>query len=86
MNKYGLQVNNDTKKLEKNFNATNMTQEKIDDFETKALKLNRSQIIITDTDLYNEIANVYSKNTTKVKFTIDKTATEDVDKITWEIV
>ncbi len=84
MTQYLLQIENDTQRLIKSYEITEDSP--IRPLE-KAHKYNRKQIIITDTDLYNEIVNLYNIHKGNVKFNVDedKEIAIDKDKINWII-
>lgn len=73
MTQYVLQKIITTKQLIKNYTVTAEAPIRTN------IPEDREQVVITDTDLYNEIVDVYKQYGTRAKFTFDGT------NVTWEI-
>lgn len=79
MAQYVLQVVNDTQQLIKSYEVSAACPiRNIDTVHT----LNRKQIVITDTDLFNQVSDVYKQNKLNAHFTLD----EVTEEISWEII
>jgi len=79
--KYILQVKNETKKLIKSFGCSDLSLEEIEKYKTNANINNRKQVVVENTELFNEIISVYEKHNVNAKFTID----EKINEISWVI-
>jgi hypothetical protein len=78
MAEYVFQVKNDNQQLIKSYEVS--AESPIRPIE-EVHAIGRKQIVITDTDLFNQVLGVYAEYKLDAKFTLDE-ATND---ITWEI-
>lgn len=78
MTQYVLQVKNDTKQLIKSYEVSEDCP--IRPIEQAHLN-NRKQIVIEDTEKFNEVCEVYKQYKLNAKFTLN----EETNEVSWEI-
>lgn len=79
MTQYVLQVKNDNQQLIKSYEVNeNCPIRPIEEVHS----LGRKQIVIENTDLFNEVIGIYQQYCLKAKFTLN----ESTNEITWEII
>lgn len=79
MTQYVFQVQNDNKQLVKSYEVS--VDSPIRDI-AEVHNLNRQQIVITDTTLYNQVLDIYDNNLLKAEFTLN----EATNEISWQII